>query len=76
LISCLLKLIFFSSSAYTKALDDAIAVLDKIAMPVDVNDRKFTVNIYFALDPGTLPMAHLCSTELALSPCIHHVLKN
>ncbi|KAL6876374.1 hypothetical protein ACP4OV_012946 [Aristida adscensionis] len=25
--------------AYTKALDDAIAVLDKIAMPVDVNDR-------------------------------------
>jgi hypothetical protein len=34
------------------------------------------VNIYFALDPGTLPMAHLCSKELALSSCIHHVLKN
>nr|CAB3468130.1 unnamed protein product [Digitaria exilis] len=25
--------------AYTKALEDALAVLDKIAMPVDVNDR-------------------------------------
>jgi hypothetical protein len=40
----------FSSSAYTKALDDAIAVLDKIAMPVDVNDRKFTVKYIF---PGS-----------------------
>lgn len=27
--------------AYSKALEDAIAVLDKIAMSVDVNDRKF-----------------------------------
>ncbi|KAG5547938.1 hypothetical protein RHGRI_013576 [Rhododendron griersonianum] len=25
--------------AYSKALEDAIAVLDKIAMPIDVNDR-------------------------------------
>jgi hypothetical protein len=32
-------------SAYTKALDDALAVLGKIAMPVDVNDRKFTWNL-------------------------------
>lgn len=30
-----------SFSAYTKALEDALAVLDKIAMPVDVNDRKY-----------------------------------
>lgn len=28
-------------TAYNKALEDAIAVLDKIAMSVDVNDRKF-----------------------------------
>lgn len=27
-------------AAYSKALEDAIAVLDKIAMPIDVNDRK------------------------------------
>lgn len=31
---------FLSFLAYTKALEDAIAVLDKIAIPVDVNDRK------------------------------------
>lgn len=28
-------------AAYNKALEDAIAVLDKIAMTVDVKDRKF-----------------------------------
>lgn len=27
--------------AYNKALEDAIAVLDKIAMTIDVTDRKF-----------------------------------
>lgn len=27
-------------AAYNKALEDAVAVLDKIAMPIDVNDRK------------------------------------
>jgi T-complex protein 1 subunit gamma len=42
-LSCflsVLKLWFSTFSAYTKALDDALAVLDKIAMPVDVDDRK------------------------------------
>lgn len=29
------------SAAYNKALEDAIAVLDKIAMPIDAKDRKF-----------------------------------
>ena len=29
------------SAAYNKALEDAIAVLDKIAMPIDSQDRKF-----------------------------------
>lgn len=33
------------SVAYNKALEDAIAVLDKIAMTVDVKDRKFL--LYF-----------------------------
>ena len=42
-----LTLILFQILAYTKALDDAIAVLDKIAMPVDVNDRKFTWILWF-----------------------------
>jgi len=28
------------SAAYTKALEDAISVLDKIAMPIDAQDRK------------------------------------
>ena len=28
-------------AAYNKALEDAIAVLDKIAMPIDSQDRKF-----------------------------------
>ncbi|GJP37135.1 hypothetical protein CLOM_g12351 [Closterium sp. NIES-68] len=31
--------------AYTKALDDAIAVIDKIAFKIDVNDRKQMLNI-------------------------------
>ena len=49
-----LTLILFQILAYTKALDDAIAVLDKIAMPVDVNDRKFTWILWFLLCPKTL----------------------
>ena len=32
------KLMCFA--AYNKALEDALAVLDKIAMPIDVTDRK------------------------------------
>jgi chaperonin GroEL (HSP60 family) len=28
------------AAAYSKALEDAIAVLDKIAVSIDVNDRK------------------------------------
>jgi hypothetical protein len=28
------------TAAYSKALEDAIAVIDKIAMSIDVNDRK------------------------------------
>jgi T-complex protein 1 subunit gamma len=32
---------FIWSTAYNKALEDAIAVLDQIAMPIDVKDRKF-----------------------------------
>lgn len=27
-------------TAYNKALEDALAVLEKIALPIDVNDRK------------------------------------
>jgi hypothetical protein len=42
-----LTLTLFQISAYTKALDDAISVLDKIAMSVDVNDRKFTWILLF-----------------------------
>lgn len=39
---CLVFLIFcFLVVAYNKALEDAIAVLDKIAMTIDVKDRKF-----------------------------------
>lgn len=45
-------------------------------MPVDVNDRKFAVSLYFLLDPVTLPMAHLCLMELAFSSCTHHVFSN
>lgn len=30
----------FFSAAYIKALEDSIAVLDKIAMSIDINDRK------------------------------------
>lgn len=33
--------------AYNKALEDAISVLDKIAMTVDVKDRKFYLIIFF-----------------------------
>lgn len=33
-------ILFLLVVAYNKALEDAIAVLDKIAMPIDVNDRK------------------------------------
>jgi len=33
--------IIIFSAAYNKALEDAIAVLDKIAMPIDAKDRKF-----------------------------------
>ena len=36
------------SAAYDKALEDAIAVLDKIAMPVDANDRKFCCYFSFS----------------------------
>lgn len=36
-------------TAYNKALEDAIAVLDKIAMAVDVNDRKFLAYSNFTL---------------------------
>ena len=32
-------------AAYTKALEDSIAVLDKIAVPIDVNDRKYPVSL-------------------------------
>lgn len=35
------------SAAYNKALEDAIAVLDKIAMSIDVNDRKSTCTFVF-----------------------------
>lgn len=31
---------FICLAAYNKALEDSIAVLEKIAMPIDVNDRK------------------------------------
>ena len=41
-----MKNVFFSA-AYNKALEDAIAVLDKIAMSVDVNDRKSTCTFVF-----------------------------
>lgn len=37
----------FFSAAYNKALEDAIAVLDKIAMSIDVNDRKSTCTFVF-----------------------------
>ena len=32
--------------AYNKALEDAIAVLDKIAMSIDLKDRKFSTNLF------------------------------
>lgn len=32
--------IYCAFAAYNKALEDALAVLDKIAMSIDVNDRK------------------------------------
>jgi hypothetical protein len=54
-----LKLLLFHISAYTKALDDALAVLDKIAMPVNVNDRKFTWNLLLR-DPIALLVTYLC----------------
>ncbi|KAG5551672.1 hypothetical protein RHGRI_009926 [Rhododendron griersonianum] len=40
--------------AYSKALEDAIAVLDKIAMPIDVNDRKLQdISIAMHLDTAS-----------------------
>ena len=38
-------------AAYVKALEDALAVLDKISMSIDVNDREFQVSniAYFYL---------------------------
>jgi hypothetical protein len=63
-------LYFLSSSAYTKALDDAIAVLDKIAMAVDVNDRKFTVNIYFCTGSWHFVNGTGISSSLLHTPCV------
>lgn len=37
---------FLWAAAYNKALEDAVSVLDKIAMTVDVNDRKFIAFIF------------------------------
>jgi hypothetical protein len=36
----------FCSAAYIKALEDSIAVLDKIAMSIDINDRKSISTLY------------------------------
>jgi len=36
----LLIIYIYIAAAYSKALEDAIAVLDKIAVSIDVNDRK------------------------------------
>lgn len=49
------NLIFFS--AYNKALEDAIAVLDKIAVAIDVNDRKcvhLLGSLFLQLEPSSL----------------------
>ena len=52
---CGLSLVFvhdyafiWSAAAYNKALEDAIAVLDRIAMPIDVKDRKFLESWFIA----------------------------
>lgn len=39
----------YAFSAYNKALEDALAVLDKISMSIDVNDRKLHHNPIFFL---------------------------
>lgn len=40
---------FYLNSAYIKALEDALAVLDKIAMTIDTKDRKFLELLTFAI---------------------------
>lgn len=37
------------SAAYIKALEDSIAVLDKIAMSIDINDRKSILSLYLLI---------------------------
>lgn len=39
-------MLFYWVAAYNKALEDAVAVLDKIAMTVDVKDRKFVTFVF------------------------------
>ena len=38
---CTMTATIISFAAYNKALEDAIAAIDKIAMPIDAQDRKF-----------------------------------
>jgi T-complex protein 1 subunit gamma len=63
---CICSEVFFCFLvlAYTRALEDALAVLDKIAMPVDVNDRKSASRVLQTLS--------LC--WINYFACIHHVL--
>lgn len=46
LFSRVTSFLCYCTVAYNKALEDAIAVLDKIAVTVDVKDRKFYLSIF------------------------------
>lgn len=39
----------FPFAAYNRALEDAVAVLEKIAMNIDVKDRKFLFSPFFGV---------------------------
>lgn len=53
----------YAFSAYNKALEDALAVLDKISMSIDVNDRKLCHNPIFSY----ISYIFMCTLLLNLS---------
>lgn len=61
---------FICLAAYNKALEDALAVLEKIAMPIDVNDRKCLGSIctfrYWLRDfPNSISLFHFIGRKFS-----------
>lgn len=57
----------YAFSAYNKALEDALAVLDKISMSIDVNDRKLRHNPIFSYINNIITYIFMCTLLLNLS---------